>query len=953
MEEIYKDGDNSSFPFGKLEASILNHPNEVMNISNLGYMSSNKSNEVTPSVQNRFNRRIALIKNNGLFINMDTSKEKGKSDNLTIAYHQKTSTSLNQKTYKWLLIYYHSQVHIYITIVFTLLGIFSVDSKLIFLNAQYEKAFTIYYLILICYFIIEMILHTLCELGYIVSFYAVIDLLCIAFMIIELEDCIKAIVKYFTIEFDGFESVYYDHNQLEKYVRLIRIFRMVHVVKLFYTTISIVNKIAQKRTIKKIEEFRQKRNERKKKLIEEKKNKRKMSNKSLKNPSFHNDGKHMDMMGIFQVSISPSEKNIEAVSSLKRRESKLQSSSRQFQLQSKFQISSESFKPLLKGQRINTVITSQTNQKIIMIIIIIYFANPLTDDMLFMCPYDLSFNIFARMINKIHSINDFLPEDKGAQLGYLFENLTLGKYSIINATYDDLVLYENATLKNEVFRCEEIGFSVLPPRKGLITFSLKIKCKIRSIVAIFRSIFTFLLLFFYSTSLSKDAQRMLLNPLEDMIRIVDVVSRDPVNSKLIEDLKKSCQTSIKTMKNKNHSSDFEIKIIQFAVIRISALLAIGFGEAGGEILKENIQSSEGLNPMLQGKKIEAIFGFCYIRHFTEINEVLQEKTMIFVNKISEIVHSSIDKFGGITNKNLGDCFLLVWKINNEHKQACMNGITNLNHSPVQQQHQTIIEDEKNCIQSDEALLAFLSIIKKINKTESIIAYRKNGELQERLGKNFKIQMGFGLHKGWGIEGAIGSFYKIDCSYLSPNVNIAARLETATNIYGVEILFSGEFYNTLSTFMKRICRNIDVVALKGCVTPVKLYTVDVNTNLHLGKPKDNNKKFNIRERRIKKLKLRNGYENEANKTIGEVYLSRSRGLRQLLYKTKSEAFLSFFDEGFNYYIDGDWDEAFINLKNALYLDKNDGPTKTLLSYIRKNNNKPPDDWDGFRKLEAKF
>ena len=86
-------------------------------------------------------------------------------------------------------------------------------------------------------------------------------------------------------------------------------------------------------------------------------------------------------------------------------------------------------------------------------------------------------------------------------------------------------------------------------------------------------------------------------------------------------------------------------------------------------------------------------------------------------------------------------------------------------------------------------------------------------------------MGFGLHLGWGIEGAIGSYYKIDCSYLSPNVNISARLETATNIYGVDILFSGEFYDTLSTFMKKLCRKIDVVALKGCVTPVTLYTVD--------------------------------------------------------------------------------------------------------------------------------
>ena len=58
-------------------------------------------------------------------------------------------------------------------------------------------------------------------------------------------------------------------------------------------------------------------------------------------------------------------------------------------------------------------------------------------------------------------------------------------------------------------------------------------------------------------------------------------------------------------------------------------------------------------------------------------------------------------------------------------------------------------------------------------------------------------MGFGLHLGWGIEGAIGSTYKIDASYLSPNVNISARLEAATKQYGVYILISGELFDMCS------------------------------------------------------------------------------------------------------------------------------------------------------------
>ena len=50
-------------------------------------------------------------------------------------------------------------------------------------------------------------------------------------------------------------------------------------------------------------------------------------------------------------------------------------------------------------------------------------------------------------------------------------------------------------------------------------------------------------------------------------------------------------------------------------------------------------------------------------------------------------------------------------------------------------------------------------------------------------------MGFGLHAGWAIEGAVGSKQKVDATYLSPHVNMAARLETSSRQYGVPLLAS--------------------------------------------------------------------------------------------------------------------------------------------------------------------
>jgi len=88
-------------------------------------------------------------------------------------------------------------------------------------------------------------------------------------------------------------------------------------------------------------------------------------------------------------------------------------------------------------------------------------------------------------------------------------------------------------------------------------------------------------------------------------------------------------------------------------------------------------------------------------------------------------------------------------------------------------------------------------------------------------------MGFGLHTGWAIEGAIGSYFKIDASYLSPNVNLAARLEVATLQYGVQILVSGDLVAVMNKEIRKLLREIDTVTVKGSIKPMRLFTIDVD------------------------------------------------------------------------------------------------------------------------------
>lgn len=114
----------------------------------------------------------------------------------------------------------------------------------------------------------------------------------------------------------------------------------------------------------------------------------------------------------------------------------------------------------------------------------------------------------------------------------------------------------------------------------------------------------------------------------------------------------------------------ETDILEQTLSKLGALLALGFGEAGSQIIADNMAKGGGggndeLNPMLPGKKIISVFGFCDIRKFTNATEILKEGVMLFVNEIGDICHGIVDRYSGAANKNIGDAFLFVWKFDDE------------------------------------------------------------------------------------------------------------------------------------------------------------------------------------------------------------------------------------------------------------------------------------------------
>ena len=382
-------------------------------------------------------------------------------------------------------------------------------------------------------------------------------------------------------------------------------------------------------------------------------------------------------------------------------------------------------------------------------------------------------------------------------------------------------------------------------------------------------------------------------------------------------------------------------MLEQAITNIGALLAVGFGDAGTNIIAQNMSEGGDLNPMMPGKRTYAVFGFCDIHHFGDVTEVLQSEIMTFVNMIAEIAHSNCHKGGGGANKNIGEAFLLVWK----YKEP----------DEFEDQADKDIKDMNVCLQNrqiaDMALFSFLKVICKINKYSHILAFRKNEQLTTAM-PGFKVSMGFGLHTGWAIEGSIGSYFKIDASYLSPNVNMASRLEAASKQYGVPLLVSGDFYEVMTSETQTLCREIDTVTVKGSIKPVRLFTVDVETDAlnevrdrFMRLPNQMKKREHERERQDTWTKL------ERSRKTTKMIIDRDSDIIEMR-QGQNQAFLKLFVQAYAYYKQGLFEDAHEMLKMALEVNPKDGPSKTLLEVIEDHGKKAPEGWQGYRALTSK-
>lgn len=707
-----------------------------------------------------------------------------------------------------------------------------------------------------------------------------------------------------------------------------------------------------------------------------------------------------------------------------------------------------------RRSRLGTQLSQSTTQRVIIMVMIMVIIVPL----IIYAPANEGPDFAIDLLN-IFNINGNISRDSKSALanitvanlqriynrryvGYLEVSPSLGDEPIVDfiANYNSL----RETSKIDEFRSENIDGTTFTTRA---IFNLRYLLFQGAINSILLTVVVAIIIFCGAVIFTADAQKLIIAPIERMMNMVEAVAANPLAQLEFDHSDPSA------------TGEYETRLLEATVQKITSLLRVGFGEAGAGIISANLStraSNAAINPLLPGIRIYAVFGFCDIHHFEEVNERLSADILTFVNTIAEIVHSNVHTWAGQCNKNLGNAFVIVWRIGDEDAlRNSLNVNTALNFTQSKARGQSFngigsnllsnggapspltrsrkinrlgsndsvgsngnnAEDDNKKkgtidlrripgvdVLADKALIGYLKIIAQINRNKQVLKYRTEPRLTNNGTEEFKVRMGFGLHAGWAIEGAVGSLQKVDATYLSPHVNMAARLETSSKQYKVPLLASQDFYDLLSNEAQSYCRKLDVVTVKGSEVPIGIYTYDAQQEQQEFGNTSNNAKLKRRSSEMKfsfdgsnNDSLKAAAAEAAEKALNNIgagvpppaspIISGRRpsltlvpgdskpivfltpddptsdvfendfDMRILRSHVKPE-FTNVFKEAVTMYIGGDWEGAKPLFEKADELMREvpcmdgDGPSQTLLSYMQNRNFKPPKNWKGYRPLTSK-
>jgi hypothetical protein len=440
--------------------------------------------------------------------------------------------------------------------------------------------------------------------------------------------------------------------------------------------------------------------------------------------------------------------------------------------------------------------------------------------------------------------------------------------------------------------------------------------------------------------------------------------------------------------------------------------------------------TEVFNPTVPGKSVYALFGFAAIGGFDNALRNLGGEVMPLINDVAAVLHGEVFRWGfgdsGQCNKNLGSAFLMVFRIGlvkeviekleqatdvvfstsagkktqvssavKRRQQFQRNSVQRSSSgssylSPSASTYhggyaarsslstQRKKDESSNAMSlslqslpgistfTDRAVIGMLKSYAGIYRDKNILKWNND----ERLGAGpgaFKIGMIFGMDAGWAVEGAVGSEYKIDATYLSPHVNMASRMMSACKQYDVTIMLSQSVQELMSDVAQTKLRHLDTVTVKGSSVKQKIFTYDARAR---------GVDFFLHSRSDKQA------DSDAERYSPSMWNTDPDLISMRQHVT--DDFLKAFKDGHKAFLLGDWSLAIEKLEQAnnimfqtaiddgyledefdalnlqagkevpdlLKRDNGDGPSMCLLNFIKSHNGVAPKDWDGWHPLIRK-
>lgn len=198
-------------------------------------------------------------------------------------------------------------------------------------------------------------------------------------------------------------------------------------------------------------------------------------------------------------------------------------------------------------------------------------------------------------------------------------------------------------------------------------------------------------------------------------------------------------------------------------------------------LVKKVMNQDNLS-LLKGNLSKCSILFSDIRNFTTLTETFGAIQIVeLLNKYFEAMICSVHKYNGILDKYIGDAIMTVF------------GVPYAN-----------LSDAKNAV---SCALDMFTMLSKLNAS-TIEAP--------------KLNIGVGISTGKVVSGNIGSEKRFEYTVIGDSVNLAARLESATKTYGVQLLICENTYHEVKDSFH--CREIDTLRVKGKNIPVKVFTV---------------------------------------------------------------------------------------------------------------------------------